>query len=212
MISVEVIATVLLGLAILGAIGVSIRLWLERSGRIPPYTLIDVATTLRFKDKHAQKATLVSDITLRANYAGLREYWHKGIRTDGPIENILINGQPPDGLEKWLDEIAIGERFPQPLRKGDVVTMSVSFDLIDAFKGDREFYIHEVYSRTEKLRVRIEFHPERPYYSARIYMQHSGRKTLLSDKVLQKSEGGKILEFEQVSPSLGTRYYLEWEW
>ncbi len=93
--------------------------------------------------------------------------------------------------------------------------MTVSFDAIDSFADNPEVYEHLVTTKTKKLKIAIDFHPDRPCSSAKAYLQYGGQshKPL---KVPWISEDRTRVEFEMGNffsrPKEGSEYAIEWAW
>ncbi len=206
--TVIAVLTLLLGVVILAA-----AVWRHRYLQQPSFTLLEVDATLSFEDKNAHKATHVDTRKVRANQKGLTEFWFRSIGSDGSIGNLLIDGKQPDFQQTQAGQTEIGKRFPDGLERGTVFKITASFETTDAFPGNREFYTHEVTNKTQKVRLRVKFHPQKPSTSARVYLQYGNQKhKLLKTPKLKRSEDGREIEFEVEKPRRGETYRIEWDW
>jgi hypothetical protein len=174
----------------------------------------NVSITLCFVDRDAHTATYVATRTIKANYRGLTRFWATAIRPEeGSLENLLVDDGLPDSLESQFRQVWIAKRFPSSLAKGEVRTVKISCDLIDAFPGNPESYVYTVVTKTERLLIRIEFHPERPYTSSQVYSQYGAEPSrLIEHPQLKRTADKRVLEFVEVSPEVGKSYTLEWNW
>lgn len=178
----------------------------------PETTIIEVTKELDFHDPQARKATLVRHQTARANHKGITEFWVRNITSDGTIENILVDGKLPDEVRHVAGTIEVCKRFQRPLVRGRSESMNLSYDLIDSFDvGRTQAMIHTISSKTKQVRMVVNFHPDKPCTTAKLFLTFGGQehKALQEPKISRK---GRRIEVEIKRPQLGAEYYLEWEW
>jgi hypothetical protein len=222
---IEVISVLLVSLAIIGAAGVALlKVWLERTGRINPYIFLKVEVYLRFQDNLAHKATYVTDREVRANNSGIRDFWFTHIEaSEGAVKNMLVDNEPPELFDSRFGRISLGKHFPDPVARGTVFRVKQSSELLDTFPEDTESYTYNVATKTDKVLIRVEFHPERPCKAARVYLHPPGfgsprrllepgvSRTLIETSNLRRTEDGHTIEYT-VQPKVGHAYELEWDW
>jgi len=189
---------------------------LQRDWVKPHITLLDISTEVRFHDKDTHRANQVEIRKAHVNYPGITEFWFRGIDADGETENLFIDDRVPDDRRTLAGPIEVGKRFPQELQRDKPFTIKLSFDMIDAFQGKSEYLIHQARSLSGSMRVKVHFHPEKPYTSARVYVHPSHQRERPLDEerevTVTRSNDGSELEYVVSSPEPGADYRLEWNW
>ncbi len=147
----RVLIVALIVLAVVGILVLYIRRWLL--GNQPIFTVLSIERTLRFEDADGYRATLIDARTVRANYNGLTEFSFEGIMSDGSINDILIEDEPPSYVQNRGGVIQVIKRFPHPLGRSQQFNTKLSYELINAFTGSRESFIHSVGYENKKLRL-----------------------------------------------------------
>jgi hypothetical protein len=204
-VSGQVVIGVLVLVLIGGVIGVTVLL-----GQ-PQFTLLEVEKVLTFHDATAHMATLVRTQKARANQNGLTDFWIRNISADGSIENIQIDNHPPDDERHIAGDIQVCKRFPHPLKRGQIFTMVLSYDLIDSFSQLSEAVSHIVEVKTKKLQIIVHFHEAKPCLTASAFLRFGGQinkelpKPALEHRNRRAEHQGKRLK-------LGGEYSLEWDW
>lgn len=186
-------------------------IWFRSSLDQPEFTLLLVEKTLSFTDPQGHRAAFVRVQKARANHKGLREFWIGNMSVDGSMEDIRIDGRMPDYQQQEAGDTRICKRFSRPLNRGEVVDTKTTYFLIDSFPNNPDKLLHTVAYKTKMLRVRVNFHSDRPCRNARIYLRYGSQiyKSLPPPRV---SADGCDVEFEVKRPKLGAEYCLEWEW
>ncbi|HEX8494328.1 MAG TPA: hypothetical protein VF658_15875 [Pyrinomonadaceae bacterium] len=186
-------------------------IWFRWSLNQPEFTLLRIEKTLTFHDPKAERATFMRRQAARANHKGLTEFWIRSISADGSIENIQIDGKAPDIMGVEAGDIAICKRFREPLERGAVDEMTVTYDIVNAFNGHMESTIHVVAYKTRYVRIAVETHKDRPIKSARAVLRYGGQKYKKLPQPKLSSNNCRA-EMEVKRPKLGAEYYLEWDW
>lgn len=200
---------VVIGLLLL--VIVIILIWLHVVFNRPEFSLLEVEKKLEFHDPQACRATLVRVQTAIANHTGLREFWVGNVTADGKIENILIDNKEPHYKKQESGSLLLGKRFNQPLKRGQRFTMRLSYDLVNSFNASSESLIHIVSYKTNRLRLVVQFHPDKPCRSARAFLRY-GSQIQKYLPIFNISEDKCLIELEVKKPKLGAEYVLEWDW
>ena len=190
------------------ALGVGFFYWWSEQ---PPFTIKEVEKTLVFQDPQGHRAKVSRTQTARANQTGITEIWVGNIRTDGSIENVHVDGQPPDDDEIRVGVRRICKRYPRGQQRGQDYRMTISFDAIDSFANSTEVYEHLVTTKTKKLKMRINFHPDRPCGAVKAYLQYGGQTHQPLKDPWVSDDRTEVL-FEMSKPKEGSEYALEWTW
>jgi hypothetical protein len=134
-------------LTLILALGAGAFYWWSKQ---PPFTIKEVDKTLAFQDPQGHRARVTRTQIARANQKGITEIWVGNVRTDGSIENVQVDGQPPD-----YDEVRVGvrrlcKRYSRGPERGQEFRMTISFDAIDSFAGNPEVYEHLVTTKIKR--------------------------------------------------------------
>jgi hypothetical protein len=175
------------------------------------FTLLEVTKTLTFHDVTGHEATLIRRQTARANHKGLIQFTIKGITSDGVIDNILIDGKPPHEQFTEAGRIGVRKHFSKPLDRGDIDDMELTYDITDGFNKATETSAHKVAYKTDKVKLIVIFHPNRPCFNPRASLRFGGNlyKNLTGLKVIGNNAR---IEIEIKKPKIGSDCYIEWDW
>jgi len=201
----QVVIGVLVLVLVGGVIAISVVLGL------PQFTILEVEKVLTFHDATAHMARLVRTQRARANQNGLTEFWTRNISADGRIENIQIDNGRPDDERREAGDIQVCKRYPHPLKRGQIFTMVLSYDLIDSFSNANEAVSHIVEGKTKRLQIVVNFHELKPVLTASAFLSFGGQihKELEKPTVEHRN---RRAEYVHKKPKLGGEYSLEWEW
>jgi hypothetical protein len=178
---------------------------------LPDYTLKDVDKTLILNDSQGRHATQVSNMTARANGPGLRHFDFRVWGADGTIQNFKVNDREPSQVHPMSGGTEIIEQFSAPLRRFEERDIKVAFDCIDTFCAETENWTHAVAYHTKRMRLKVEFPPERPCLSASAYLRYAGHPHGPIPGLI-RSNDGRELRLEVNNPNLGAQYTIEWKW
>jgi hypothetical protein len=189
---------------------------LQRSWTKPHLTLLELNAEVRFHDKDAHRATQIEVRKAQANYHGITEFWFWGIDADGDIQNLLIDDEPPHEKRSQAGSLSACKRFPRELPRDRPFTIKLSYDMIDAFRGNPEYVIHQVRTLNGSLRVKVHFPRGKPYTSARVFVHAASQRERQLEEgkelAIQMSDNGRELEYTVPNPEPGADYRLEWNW
>lgn len=182
----------------------------------PPFTLLSVEKTLTFNEKDPRVASHVDIREARANYKGLTELWFKEVGPERNVDNVLIDSEEPDFEYTEEGKKSVCRRhpfkhYPDGLGWRDEIRSTLTLDIVDAFPDSREYYTHKVMDKTEKLRVRVKFHPEkRPY---RVWVcTGAGGPPWEEIKPSPLRNHGQEWSLTIENPEWGKHYRVQWEW
>jgi hypothetical protein len=137
------------------------------------------------------------------------EFWVRGLSSDGRIENIRIDGKPPDEVRTEMGKYHICKRFNHPLKPRTKFKLHIEYDLKDSFPGlHSESLLHSADIRTKKVTLEVRFHAERPARSAKFFLRFGGQENELGKPAIN----GLLLSATIKNPKIGSEYELEWEW
>jgi hypothetical protein len=175
------------------------------------YTVLKAERILTFKDALARRATVERCVTLRANRSGVEEVWFRTISCDGGIENKLIDGAKPDAGEPETGVWRLCKKFSPALECGEQRTIRLSYDVVEAFKPDDPLKFHcPIDDETRKLRITINFHPEKPCLDADLSFVGEHERPL--PNLLRIENGGGRADAEINNPLRGYEYIVHWNW
>lgn len=188
--------------------------YLYRSGRGPQYSTTLLRKTLRFQTDDGARATLLREQTIRINYGALSEIWCRNIVADGSIQNIQIDGRPPEEEDQQrlgclLD---VRKRFHSMLYKGQTATICWSHELLNSFPSRHEFMDHDVTPATHFLELVVEVPVGgRRFGEATLEEKVAGEPSRpLPPPRLEQN--GTILRAKIKSPHPGRTIRISWEW
>lgn len=180
----------------------------------PPFTLLGVEKELEFRDKDARNARHTDTRKVMANHKGITEFWFKDIGQPGSLNNVLINGDPPDLEEDRAGgNMGVGKRYPRHFEWRQQFKASLSMEILDAFPDEQEFYTHKVMDKTKRITMAVKFHRGKRFRTVRVLLGYGGASyEVIKKPNLTKAEDGSELELVVKKPKLGQEYRLEWEW
>jgi hypothetical protein len=183
--------------------------------RRPEFTIVSLDKKLVLQDVEGRRATFERKSREVAGFDGLRELWFRNIAADGTIENITvasIPGSQETQTVKQLGLIHIRVLLNMPLKKGQEIETTLTYDILDSFVKPSEALIHVVNYRTRVLRIVIEFPAERPYRSAVLKEIFGGTTARIISLGMPEDNTRRRLGAEIENPKLGANYELRWEW
>ena len=128
---------------------------------------------------------------------------------DGSLENVLVDGSAPDLIEDNAGALDVCKRFSRPLEKGEEVTVSLSYELKNAFLKPRESVIHFNSSDVGELTITVEL--PRPCITAELRRTYSGDHGKVLDPP-RLSANHQIIEATIRKPRMGASYHVDWTW
>jgi hypothetical protein len=176
----------------------------------PIFTHLEVEKTLTFLDASAEIADLSTNLKSRVNHNEVDEIWFRNIAADGQITNIRIDDRPPDKSLRKAGTLEVCKEFGRHLRKGEIVTTKLSYELHNSFSGAREGMTHVIATQTADLRLNVQFHQGRMPKSARVFVGYAST----DDEVLQAPvwRNDQSLRVHITRPKVGAYYTVEWDW
>jgi hypothetical protein len=179
----------------------------------PLFTYLSVEKTLTFRDEGPHTTSQSSLVEVQANHTGLTQLWFRSISADGPVTNFVIDGVPvPNTLIlKKAGNYEVCKQFDRALRKGDTRKITFSYDMLDSFPNSREGTSHAAVTITKKLKIRIEFHPNKLGREVRWFFGGGGglEQELPPPRTLNN---GSVLEVEIQDLQVGGFYTIDWVW
>lgn len=176
--------------------------------RQPVFTILLLEKKLEVKDAQGTEAVFTRRQRVRINHKGITEWWCRNLAADGTIEDILIDGAPPDETVKSSNALHVCRRF-DPKNRGEVWESTLTYRAVNSFVKNREEYIHYTAFKTKK--VTIEVRLPRQCGSAELYLTYSGeQRELLSAP--QVSQDKMTITCEIKRPRLGAQYHVRWSW
>ncbi len=204
----EAIGTLVFSIVSIIVAGIFLVRWYLR---LPQYSLLNYEKTLTFNDREGRSATQVSNIVLRANHPGHRDFRFKVLAADGPVKNFRINDRPPSVERDEGGGREVGIEFPNPLKRFEKKDLKLSFDWVDSYTEATESWTHTVAYDTKKLRLKVQFHPDRPYDTADASVRFGG-VPYEPIEGFKRSDSRLELTCEVNKPKLGAQYNIAWTW
>jgi|HubBroStandDraft_5_1064220.scaffolds.fasta_scaffold71490_2 hypothetical protein len=178
-------------------------IWRDRR---PVFTVFLLEKTLEIKDP--LDAFVTRRQKVRINHKGITEWWCRNLATDGTIQNILIDGMPPDETVESSGSLHVCRRF-DPKNRGDFWESTLTYQVLDSFLKNREEYIHFTGFETKNLKVEVRLC--RPCTAAELYLTYAGeQRESLSAPVISPDK--RVITYELKRPLLGAQYHLRWFW
>lgn len=229
----ESLALAALGLAFLFAIIAGLSLMLQLQGQVeesnqivaelhsvmdqPTFTLLNVEKTLTFKDESGDSAEHIDVRTIRTNHRGQTDYWFKEIGSPNLVSNVKIDGKPPDGeiVEGGYKRVCKSSPHPLPWHQSFKSTLTCT--VTGAFPEKREAYVHRIVDDTQRVHLKIVFHPDKRCFNAGALLGYGGGsyepiEDNSANATLYRDEDGKEVELIVENPQRGQHYRIEWEW
>lgn len=192
---------------VLGLLLILAFVWFYFRLNEPPFTIVEMSKIVTFRDSTGSDACVRRAQTTIANHLAT-EFWIRGVCSDGQIENILIDGHPPDEDVIELGRHHLCKRFSHPLKPHAEFILNVEYELKNSFPGNREALLHRTDLPTKIIKLEVNFHTGRPPRSARLFLRFGGEEKELE----RPSVNGSILTATIRRPKIGSEYELEWEW
>jgi hypothetical protein len=194
-----------LSLLILGVL--IYRRWEEKQ---PLFSYIEIQKELMFLDAAGNVATMETNATTKANHTGIQQLWFRNINADGDVKNFTVDSIATSGQRK-AGSWEVCKQFDRPLHRGDIVSVTLKYELHQAFPGPTEGLTHVTATKTNKLVVRIRFHDSKIGHNPIAFIGKGSdvEEPLDSPKAL---DNGKTVEMVIDKPKVGTYYTIEWRW
>jgi hypothetical protein len=177
---------------------------------VAPFSMSSVVGHLVVHDDKGQRATLTRESRITANYKFLDEISFRHISADGPVDNIRWNGSPVDATQ--IKELPGGEheviiKFPGPLERGKEFTGTISFDCIDAFRGNPEMLSYLVDRPTKEVTLRVGLPAGRPCKRAYSYKILGAHKENSKEPTVSST----TIELVIKNAEFGSTYEVRWD-
>lgn len=179
----------------------------------PPITICEIRKVISFEDGDSTKSSHTDYRKVRVNHTTEPTfYWFKNLAPVDSIANIYIDGAEPDKTVEEAHSLRVGKHYSHGFDRGQEFDVELKLDWYGAFPdGDKEFHRHIVLDKTERLRLCINFHPDRPYSNPRVLSGPGpGSYREATDTTL--TEHANQIEVEVSNPEVCKQYYIEWEW
>jgi len=185
---------------------------LYRSGRGPQYSTISMKKALTFADGSENRASLVREQKIRVNYGSMSEIWCRNIVADGRIQNVRIDGIfiEPEDREQLGCLLDIRKKFLRTLYRGDLESVTWSYDLLDSFPNKQEFIDHDVTPGTRLLELTVALPATRPCRGAKLEERVAGEPSRqLGDPSI--TQNGTVLRAIVKFPKEGRTIRFSWQ-
>jgi hypothetical protein len=169
--------------------------------------------TLTFADSSGISANLIREQKIRVNYGSMSEIWCRNIVADGAIQNLLVDGLPPEheDQEKLGCLLAVRKKFLRTLYRGDCESVTWSYNLLHSFPNKQEFIDHDVTPGTQLLELIVHLPENRPCRGVKLEEKVAGEPSRqLQDPDVTRS--GIMLYAKVKSPKEGRTIRLSWQW
>ena len=183
------------------------RRWEEKQ---PLFSYIEIHKELMFLDAAGNVATMETRATTKANHTGIQQLWFRNINADGDVKNFTIDSTPATSQRK-AGSWEVCKQFDRPLRRGDIVSVTLRYELHQAFSGPTEGMTHVTATKTNKLVVRIKFHQNKVGRNPRAFVGKGSEVEEALD-LPQALDNGQTFEVVIDKPKLGAYYTIEWTW
>ena len=121
----------------------------------------------------------------------------------------MIDGRPPDVIERIAGSIQVCRKFPFPKECGEIWKSTLTYDMTDSFMRSREEITHISAFKTKKVILEVEL--PRRCESAYMRFTYSGQQHQpLPNPHL--SNNNQLIRAEIKRPRMGGHYHLGWEW
>ena len=178
----------------------------------PSWVLVEFHKTVQIKSRTGKLAKITVVSKIKANHRGLTEFIHRNIRSDGPIRGFYFNSNPvpASDITNKAKEYIVREKFSQEVRRGEILSSHLTYDLIDSYRQAHEFtgYMPDYF--TAKAKIEIHFPKNRPVINARAYCGIGAEARDLNPPII--SAGNTIVIWEGKKLKPGQRYMVEWDW
>lgn len=184
---------------------------LALQGTGPQYKTLSMKKTLDIRTVDGCRAHLYREQRIRVRYGHLCEIWCRNIVADGSIENLRIDGAPPDDYETTGCLLSICKKFDEPIFRGQEVTVLWTYDLLDSFPANHEALEHEVTPGMQHLELTVRLPEGRLGRNAALHELYAGEpaKQLKAPVV---GENGRVFQATQKSMAQGSTIRLSWDW
>jgi hypothetical protein len=177
-----------------------------------PFNAVMSKKCLELLDKEGRKAKITLDGWVKPNHKGLHEFVLANIRSDGRIENFNSNFGTPL-VKKEAGGYIVHIRFPNELKKGRLINVILTYDIIDGYLSNNESTSGVVEHLTKEMEFEALFPKNRPFLDTSVYkISGSDRKELhkpsCSEDHLRIS--WKMKRFFGLER--GAFFKLEWTW
>jgi len=203
--TIAALTVLILGLAAL----LLVRRW---SLKRPTFTHLSVEKFLIFRDPTSSAAQLCTRMSTRANHSGLTQIWFRNISSDGPIDNVLVDGRQPSKIRRVAGSLEVCKDFGRSLHRGDVVQTELCYDLHNSFPGKREGITHVTGTDTTKLAIHVRFHPNRPPESFRAFVGYGSSTEQPLAMPLEFDQNSHEIILDIRRPRVGAYYTIQWDW
>jgi hypothetical protein len=101
-------------------------------------------------------------------------------------------------------------KFSPSVSRGQWFEGELSYILVDSFTEKREFFIHQVEFAASIVTIEIRFPPDRPCAGAQIKRKYAASEEPVEG--LELKDGGKLIEMTVRRPTVGSEYWIYWNW
>ena len=183
--------------------------WYRRQQAKPQFTSLELRKTYIIQTTDGSLASAQRIEKMRANFHGITEWWNRALMFDGTVTNILIDGEPPSSIVDVVGTLEVCKRFPRPLEKDEVITISMTYELHDSFTKSSESVVHTNSTDVPELVIVVEL--PRPCITAEVRRTYSGDHGKL-EAPPSVSTNHRIIEAKIKKPHMGASYHVDWTW
>jgi hypothetical protein len=214
-----------------GAVAIYLLLLRRRVEPIPhvsPVMVIDSRIRLEFLTGDGSRARYLKQQVCRANMDDIVSYVETGLFADGSIGSITTDDGTEIGTRVFEEDDgvrglpqrpgrALEIRYKVPHKAGDIFTSLLSFEYLNSFKANREYFTASIGHTCLHFLISIHAHPDRPFKRIWLEYQYQGSRVVKDGEgVLRRilDSRGMVTEFafQEKRPLVGSKYTFWWEW
>lgn len=198
-----ILTTIIVVLIVLG------RWWFKREEDRPQFSSLELRKILKITSADGKNATFERTERMKANFNGINEWWSRNMFQDGTVSDLTIDGALPDIVQSKRGGMNICKRFTRPLEKGEEVTITLKWTLLDAFLSPHESLIHNNSVHAKEVFITVEL--AKPCIRAEMRRTYGGDHGKMMPAPTLSMNNHKI-EATIRKPRMGASYHVEWDW
>jgi len=176
---------------------------------LPPYTYLDLRSELLFPKGSGAFATFKQSMRIRPNFRHLTMLTLRGFGADGTVTNFKWDGKPVD-VVKRAGRYRVTVTFTAPRTRFVPFSGILTYDFIDSFLAEREYFCEPVRASTKRADLVIGFPEEKPGHDIEVIREDdSGDEELPAQMWTHQ---GRQVSLQVRRPKPGTSYWIWWRW